>query len=128
MKSETSISVVFPDVIPAVRHSVTAALLACVAWAATPAMADNAIRFSGSVVNATCNLQPVNAHTANEGQRLTLAPGVSFQVDTSVNACDGQAAPFIAHYTPVQREAPQTARPGEANGSENAAVVTLTYQ
>lgn len=91
-------------------------------------MADNAIRFSGSVVNATCNIQPVSTHTASEGQRLTLAPGVSFQVDTSHNACDGQAAPFIAHYTPVRHEAPQAARPSEANGSENAAVVTLTYQ
>ena len=128
MKSETSISVVFPDVIPAVRHSVTAALLACVTWASTPAMAENAIRFSGSVVNATCNIQPVDAHTVSEGQRLTLAPGVSFQVDTSRNACDGQAAPFIAHYTPVRHETPQTPRSGEANGSENAAVVTLTYQ
>ncbi|MEG5267164.1 hypothetical protein TRP66_23010 [Pseudomonas sp. JDS28PS106] len=128
MKSETSVSVVFPDVIPVVCRSLTAALLACVAWASTPAMADNAIRFSGSVVNATCNIQSVNAHTASEGQRLTLAPGVSFQVDTSRNACDGQAAPFIAHYTPVQHEAPQTARSGEASGSENAAVVTLTYQ
>lgn len=91
-------------------------------------MAENAVRFSGSVVNATCNIQPVGINAGTEGQRLALAPGVVFEVDTSRNACDGQAAPFIAHYTPVRQAMPQSSPSGETGGSETAAVVTLTYQ
>ena len=92
-------------------------------------MAQDAVRFSGSVVNATCDIQPAGAYAAAQGQRLTLAPGVTFEVDTSRNACDGQAAPFIARYTPVPQAAPQARSSVEQDGAAGkAGVVTLTYQ
>jgi hypothetical protein len=128
MKSETSVSEVSPDVLPAIRHYALTALVA-VALIAPPAMAENAIRFHGSVVNATCNIQPVSKAASTDGvPHLELAPGVVFEVQTTRNACDGQAAPFIAHYTPVQASAAQPSSAGQTRDSAKAGVVTLTYQ
>lgn len=92
-------------------------------------MADNAVRFHGSVVNATCNIQPVSQAVSTDGVRhLELAPGVAFEVQATRNACDGQASPFIAHYTPVQTSAPVPSGTGQSSDSVKAGVVTLTYQ
>lgn len=152
MKSETSVSVVFLDVIPgwnlaaamrriahkvavasarcknplageAVLHTrradtlrrLAATLLVLGALMSMPAVAENTIRFSGSVVHATCNIQPVSQ------SGLRLAPGVNVRVETSHNACDGQAVPFIARYTPVQLSVP-------TDKTLKAGVVTVTYQ
>jgi hypothetical protein len=128
MKSESSISVVFPDVVPVVRRSAVTALFTCSLFMSAPSLADNVVRFSGSVVNATCSIQPVGANVQGDGQRLTLAPGVTFEVDAAHNACDGQAAPFIARYTPVPQAAPQPSRSDKAADSGGAGVVILTYQ
>jgi hypothetical protein len=128
MKSETSVSVVCPDVLPAIRHYAVAALVA-VALIAPSAMAENAVRFHGSVVNATCNIQPVSQPVSSDGVRhLELPPGVAFEVQATRNACDGQAAPFIAHYTPVQASAAEPSSAGQTSESARAGVVTLTYQ
>ena len=128
MKSETSVSVVFPDVLPAIRHYALTALVA-VALIAPPAMAENAVRFHGSVVNATCNIQPVSQAVSTDGVRhVELAPGVVFEVQATRNACDGQASPFIAHYTPVHASATQPSSVGQTSDSAKAGVVTLTYQ
>lgn len=128
MKSETSVSVVFPDVLPAIRLYALTALVA-VALITPSAMAENAVRFHGSVVNATCNIQPVSHAVSSEGvSHLELAPGVVFEVEATRNACDGQAAPFIAHYTPVQASVTQPSSAGSTSDSTKAGVVTLTYQ
>ena len=121
MKSETSVSVVFSDVVPALRQSAAIVALVGAALFASSALAESAVRFSGSVVTATCNLQPQGQAGRGDGQRLELAPGVNVQVDNSRNACAGQATPFVARYTPVQVATP-------ADTPRKAGVVTVTYQ
>ncbi|RRV08313.1 hypothetical protein EGJ27_09710 [Pseudomonas sp. v388] len=160
MKSETSVLVVFSNVVPAIGYlrrslwgfagaarqiasklapangprgsqlageggdsrGLLATILACVAVLSTPVMAENTVRFQGSVVHATCNLLPVSHTGQAAGQRLELAPGVTYQVQAAPNACNAEAAPFVAHYTPIQVSAPAASRSAEAG------VITVTYQ
>lgn len=122
MKSETFVSVVFPDVLPMVRRLTVVGMLACAAFMSTSALADNAVRFSGSLVNATCSIQTVTQASPPHASQLNVAPGVAVRVVIARDACDGQAAPFIARYTPVDVAVPQASR------TEKAGVITLTYQ
>lgn len=125
MKSETSVSVIFPDVVPAIRRTSVSVVVACAVLMSAAVAAENAVRFNGSVVNATCNIQPASQTERVDTRQLEVAQGVVLEVDTSRNACDGQAAPFIARYTPLQVPAPQSSGTDKAG---QAGVVTLTYQ
>jgi hypothetical protein len=108
------------DALAHTRHTdifrrTAAAVMVFGALISMPAVAENTVRFSGSVVHATCNIQPVSQ------SGLQLAQGVNVRIETSRNACDGQAVPFVAYYTPVQQSAP-------TDKTLKAGVVTVTYQ
>lgn len=124
MKSETSIKEIFLDVFSVARPLAVASALAVSVLICAPAVADNRVKFHGSVVNATCNLRQITpSEHIDRAKYLELKPGVMFQVEAGHNACTEKLAPFVAHYRALP--AASTALDPRSGA---AGIITLTYQ
>lgn len=124
MKSDTSIRVIFLDVYRVGRQSAVLTALAGTLFISLPVRAENTVRFHGSVVNATCNLQQGNpVEPALPAHQIEPVPGMKFQIAVSRDACGGAITPFVARYVPLR-----VSSTAGASASGPAGIVTLTYQ
>lgn len=108
MKSQKAVSLLFSVVVVGVCAS-----LGSIAWAG-----EGSLMFHGSVVNAGCNGQVLNASTpAGHAKTLQAGPDVVVGLMPGNDACRTPAAPLQASYTRLYASQPNA----------QAGVVTLTY-
>lgn len=112
--------------VPDVRRAIATLLIPPILLASTASLATaGQLHFSGQVSNGSCAVTQATRSTPDVNiQRVKVAGGVSIFVDTSSNACAGQAIPFSAQYQAVAA----SPTPVGSHPTPVAGILVLTYQ